>query len=156
MKKALVAAMVGGLAGACGGESGMPAETGAGAVTLTFLRDDNPDYVKADKDFFALYKASHTNVTVKGETIKYPTLAATLLADLKAGKLNFDLVRVQPSWVCTFADNLTDVPADVLTLSDAQNTFFAAPLSGSTCDGKLKGLPMEYNLEYGGVVGNIQ
>jgi multiple sugar transport system substrate-binding protein len=65
-------------------------------------------------------------------------------------------VRVQPSWVCTFADNLADVPADVLTLSEAQNTFFAAPLAGATCNGKLKGLPMEYNLEYGGVVVNLE
>jgi multiple sugar transport system substrate-binding protein len=153
MKTVLAAALVGSLAGgACSGETDTPADT---SVTITFLRHDNPDYVKADEDFFAAYKVKHTGVTVKGETIKYPSLAATLLADLKSDKLGFDLVRVQPSWVCSFADNLTDVPADVLSVSDAQNTFFAAPLAGATCNGKLKGLPIEYNLEYGGVVINM-
>src|SRR3954453_22047314 len=123
MKKVLVAAMGGGLAGA-GGGSGEDEEAPKGTpTTVSFLRHDNPDYVKADDDFFAQYKASHTTVSVKGETVKYPTLAATLLSDLKADKLDFDLVRVQPSWVCTFADNLTEVPSDILTLSDAQNTF---------------------------------
>jgi multiple sugar transport system substrate-binding protein len=43
----------------------------------------------------------------------------------------------------------------VLSLSEAQNTFFPAPLQGSTCNGKLKGIPVEYNLEYGGVVVNV-
>ena len=57
--------------------------------------------------------------------------------------------------MCGFAANLDDVPEDVLTLPVAQNTFFAAPLAGSTCGGKLKGLPVEYNLEYGGVVVNL-
>ena len=56
---------------------------------------------------------------------------AVLLTDLKNDSLTrADLVRVQPSWVCSFADNLADVPDDVLTLSEAQNTFFAAPLAG--------------------------
>jgi multiple sugar transport system substrate-binding protein len=64
-------------------------------------------------------------------------------------------VIVPPSWVCGFAANLSDVPADVVSLSEAQNTFFAAPLAGSTCTGTLKGLPIEYNLEYGGVVVNL-
>ena len=78
-----------------------------------------------------------------------------LLAQLKSGTLNYDIIRVQPSWVCTFADQLTDVPADILSASEAQNTFFAAPLSGSTCDSKIKGIPVEYNLEYGGLAVNM-
>lgn len=57
--------------------------------------------------------------------------------------------------MCSFADNLADVPADVISLSEAQNTFFAAPLAGSICNDTLKGVPVEYNLEYGGVLVNV-
>jgi multiple sugar transport system substrate-binding protein len=42
----------------------------------------------------------------------------------------------------------------VMTLDVAQNSFFAAPLGGQTCDGKLYGFPAEYNLEYGGAYVN--
>jgi multiple sugar transport system substrate-binding protein len=124
-------------------------------VTVAFLRHDNPAYAKADDAAFAEYSAAHTNVKITATNLTYPALGSTLLANLKNNSLDADLVRIQPSWVCSFADNLADVPTDVATLSEAQNAFFAAPLAGSTCDGKLKGLPMEYNLEYGGVVVNV-
>ncbi len=140
------------LLGGCGeGETEDPNKP----VTLKYLRHDNPPYAKADDEFLADYKALKPNITVEPTTVRYPTLTSTLLAELRQNKLDADLVIVPPSWVCGFADNVQDVPTDVITLPEAQNTFFAAPLAGSTCGGKLKGLPTEYNLEYGGVVVNM-
>jgi hypothetical protein len=77
------------------------------------------------------------------------------LANLKSDQLAADLVQVPGNWVCSFPENLADVPADIITLANAQNTFFTAPLAGSTCNGVLKGLPIEYNLEYGGIVATL-
>jgi multiple sugar transport system substrate-binding protein len=142
-----------GFLGACGGGS---TEVTPPQVTVAFLRHDSPPYARADDAFFAEYMRAHPGVAVEATTVRYPTLGQTLLQDLKNNNLTrYDLVRVQPSWVCSFADNVVDVPEDVLSLSEAQSIFFAAPLSGSVCDGKLKGIPIEYNLEYGGVVVNM-
>ena len=77
-----------------------------------------------------------------------------LAADLKRNSFDFDLILMPPSVVCSYADNLLEVPADVVSLTEASNTFFPQPLAGSTCGGRLFGLPVEYNLEYGGVVVN--
>src|SRR3954471_18878967 len=151
MKKLCCAVIVLSVGGGCGGDSNEPGNPVTAPVTISYLRHDNPPYVKADDEFFAGYKTDHSNVTVADSTIKYQALGATLLAQLKTNTLTADLVRVIPSWVCSFADNLEDVPADVLSVAEAPNTYFAAPLAGSTCNGKLKGLPIEYNLEYGGV-----
>jgi maltose-binding protein MalE len=167
--RAMLAMMMGLGAGACssssdnnggGGTGGTGGAGGMGGgnatpVTITAMRNDNPPYVTASDTAFTAYTAAHSNVTIKDTTLRYPSLTSTLLADLKADKLSADLVFVPPSWVCTFADNLADVPADVVSLADAQKAFFAAPLAGSTCKGVLKGLPQEYNLEYGGVVVNL-
>jgi multiple sugar transport system substrate-binding protein len=150
MKKRYLAAMFA-VMGGCGSGSDDP---GNKPVTLKFLHHNNDSHTKADQAFFDQYKTSQPNVTVDTTVIDYPSLGSSLLADLKNDRLMYDMVRIQPSWVCSFAENLTDVPADVVSLSDAQNTFFAAPLAGSTCAGKLKALPIEYNLEYGGVVVN--
>jgi multiple sugar transport system substrate-binding protein len=141
----------------CGSDAAptQPGPSNPTPVTITVLRHDNPPYVKADDDAFAAYSTAHTNVTITSSTLRYPSLTASLLADLPTDKIDADLVRVPPSWVCAFADHLADVPADVVTLQAAQAAFFAAPLAGSTCGGKLKGLPLEYNLEYGGVVVNL-
>lgn len=152
LDRGLLGAVASMLLGACGGGAGSES---SGPVTLTYLRHDNPPYVQADDHHFADYMKEHASVTVAATTIKYQTLGATLLADLASGNLKYDVVRVIPSWVCSFADNLLDVPSDVISLAEAENTFFAAPLAGSTCDGRLKGLPIEYNLEYGGVVLNL-
>jgi multiple sugar transport system substrate-binding protein len=156
MTKVLWIAVVAGLgsaAVACGGAA--PAPMAPAEVTIKFLRHDNPNYEKADKAFFAEYLAAHPNVHIADETVEYQSLGLILNGNLKHDQFAYDLVLIPPSLVCGFAANLDDVPEDVLTLPLAQNTFFAAPLAGSTCGGRLKGLPVEYNLEYGGVVVNL-
>jgi multiple sugar transport system substrate-binding protein len=143
-------------AGGCSDDAASPpAATPASLpITIAFMRHDNPNFRKADDDFFAEYVAAHPNVMVKDTTIDFGTLVSRLIAELRHDQFMFDLVLVPPSRVCGFAENLAEVPADVISLPDAQNTFFGAPLAGSTCAGKLKALPVEYNLEYGGVVVN--
>ena len=142
---------------ACGGDGGdkPPVPPEGSPVTITFLEHENPNYTAANGVGFTEYMTAHPNVRIAVTTVLYSTVTATLNADLRADQLAYDLLQVPPSWVCSFADNLADVPDDVLSLAQAQNVFFAAPLDGSTCEGKLKGLPVEYNLEYGGVVVNL-
>jgi len=41
-----------------------------------------------------------------------------------------------------------------LTYEQAQQIYFKAPLDGYYCDGKLYGLPHEFNLENGGALVN--
>ena len=74
------------------------------------MRHDNPAYGKADDAFFEQYQEEHENVTITPTTIRYPNLAQTLLAELKSGSLDYDIVRVQPSWVCTFAEHMPMSP----------------------------------------------
>jgi multiple sugar transport system substrate-binding protein len=140
------------LAAGCTSSGGPPGEPD---VTLVYLRHDNPPYRRADDDAISDYVTKHPHVKVVDSTIPYPNLTARLISELKSGGLDADLVRLPPSWVCGFADNIADVPDDVITLEHAREVYFAAPLAGSTCNGRLKGLPIEYNLEYGGVVMNV-
>jgi multiple sugar transport system substrate-binding protein len=124
-------------------------------VTIAFLEHGNPSYGMANGVAFQAYQTAHPNVTIKVTTVEYATLTSTLLADLKNDRLAADLVQIPGNWICSFTANVADVPADVITMQTAQATFFAAPLAGATCNGALKGLPIEYNLEYGGVVLNV-
>jgi multiple sugar transport system substrate-binding protein len=147
---------------ACAGAGGCRSSTPDGSggetpapVTITFLRHDNSTYRAADNAFFAEYMAAHPNVTILDTTVDFRTLASTLLGQLRRDQFSYDLVLIPPSRLCGFAENLTDVPEEMISLDQAQKMFFAAPLAGSTCKGKLKGLPVEYNLEYGGVVVNL-
>jgi multiple sugar transport system substrate-binding protein len=128
-------------------------------VTIKFWRHDNASYKQADDDAFAEYRASHPNVTIDSTTQPWHVFTAALSGELKVDRFMYDLVLMPPAQVCTYAENLADVPADLVSLSDAQNTFFAPPLDASTCGPpgarRLKALPVEYNLEYGGVIVNL-
>jgi multiple sugar transport system substrate-binding protein len=144
------------------GMSGMPGTGGmagttmpTGPVTIKVWRHDNNSYGKANDDAFADYTAAHPNVTITPTSQPWQAYTNALSSDLKRDQFNFDLVLMPPAAVCTYASNLEDVPAEVVSLSEAQNTFFAPPLQGSTCKGVLKALPIEYNLEYGGVIVNM-
>jgi multiple sugar transport system substrate-binding protein len=144
-----------------GPDADAPADVGDAAMevqpqtVITFLRWDVPDQAAADDEFLAAYTAANPSVRFEVTTLRYPTLTQYLLTELTRDQLAFDLVRMPPAWVCGFAGNLQDVPPAVVTVSEAQDRFFAAPLAGSICEGQLKGLPLEYNLEYGGVVINL-
>jgi ABC-type glycerol-3-phosphate transport system substrate-binding protein len=124
-------------------------------VTITFLEQENPAYHMANGAAFAAYHQAHPNVTIQVNAVDYRTLTATFLSDLKNDRLNADLTQITPNWQCSFANNLADVPADVVTLADAKTIFLAPPIDSVTCDGALKGIPLEYSLDYGGVVVNI-
>jgi multiple sugar transport system substrate-binding protein len=149
---------VGWLLGGCQGD--VPVNipitpSGGSTVTIRFLRHNNPNYVTADSAYFAAYEAAHPNVRIEDTTVDFNTLAALLNGELRQDTFDYDLVLVPPSRLCGYADHVNDVPGEVITLARAREVFFSAPLAGSVCEGKLKGLPIEYNLEYGGVVLNL-
>src|SRR4051812_35821536 len=56
-------------------------------VTIEFLEHGNPDYGRANAAVFAAYTKAHPNVTIKVTTLEYPSLTATLLAQLKTDRL---------------------------------------------------------------------
>jgi multiple sugar transport system substrate-binding protein len=137
------------------GTDGGPSINPESPVTIAFLEHGNPSYGTANGEAFRAYEAAHQNVTVRTTTIQYESLTATLLADLKSDRLAADLVQVPGNWICSFAANVADVPADVVPPGTGETTFFSAPLAGATCNGVMKGVPLEYNLEYGGIVLNV-
>jgi ABC-type glycerol-3-phosphate transport system substrate-binding protein len=143
------------LASGCTDEAPDAVMTGMAAVAIKVWRHDNASYKQADDDAFADYMAAHSGVTITSTTQPWPAYTSALNTELKRDQFAYDLVLMPPSAVCTYAANLADVPADVVSVSDAQNTFFAPPLQGSTCNNVLKALPIEYNLEYGGVIINL-
>jgi multiple sugar transport system substrate-binding protein len=129
--------------------------TGVGDPVITFLEQENPAYHMANQAAIQAYQQSHPGITIQVTTVDYRTLTATFLSDLKSDRLNADLTQITPNWQCSFANNLADVPPTVLTPQDAKVIFLAPPIDSVTCGGTLKGIPLEYSLDYGGAVVNL-
>ncbi len=126
-------------------------------VTIRFWSHQNNAFNEGYHALAEKYMAEHPNVTIKFESFDYDTYIQTLQTSLPAGT-EADIMQMFGSWVCSYAegDNLAEVPADILSIDDAKNELLSAPLGGYICNGKMYGIPQEYNIEYGAVMVNTK
>jgi len=148
---------------ACGGgaEPAQPAggeEPAAGEkVTIRVWTHQNEAFNAGYQALADKYMQAHPDVDIVFETFDYDTYIQTLQTALPA-KTEADILQMFGSWVCSYAEggNLAEVPESVISLSDAQQKIFTAPLGGYNCGGKLFGVPQEFNIEYGAVLVNTE
>lgn len=143
---------------ACGGGAETPAPDQPAVeekIEIRFWGHQAPAFNEANQAKFDEFMAQNPNVTIKYETFPWDVFIQTIQTSLPAGN-TADLILIPGGYTCRYASGgqLLEVPADVMTLTQAEEVFFHAPLGGQTCDGKLYGFPAEYNLEYGGAYVN--
>jgi multiple sugar transport system substrate-binding protein len=129
--------------------------SGGEKITLRVWAHQNNSFNAADQAMIDQFIADNPNVEIKFETFPWDVFIQTIQTSVPAGNAA-DIIQLPGGYTCRFASGgqLLEVPADVISLSAAQEMFFNAPLGGQTCDGKLYGFPVEYNLEYGGAYVN--
>lgn len=124
-----------------------------GKVTLTWWSHDGPAFVKANKQFIKEYEAKNPNVQINLQIFPYDAFIQKLKAAY-ASKNPPDIAQVFGSWVPQYSKNglLSSIPDD---MKDWANSSFYEPALGAyTLDGKLYGIPQEFNIENGGLLAN--
>ena len=152
----LLAACAGTGANNGAGDSTTSAAPAAGEkIEIRFWAHQNNSFNAADKAMIDQFMQANPDVTVKFETFPWDVFIQTIQTSVPAGNAA-DIIQLPGGYTCRFAagGQLLEVPEDVLTLSEAKAMFFAAPLGGQSCDGKLYGFPLEFNVEYGGAYVN--
>ena len=157
MKKLLFVFVVASLLlAACGGgTSATEAPAGGEKVTIRVWTHQNDSFNAGYEVLATEYMGMHSNVEIVFETFDYDTYIQTLQTALPA-KTEADVLQMFGSWVCSYADggNLAEMPASVISMDDAKAKLLGAPVGGYICDGKLYGVPQEFNIEYGAVLFN--
>jgi multiple sugar transport system substrate-binding protein len=141
---------------ASGGEQPTVAAQPSGEkVNITLWTSDNQAFVKTNQELIVKFQEANPNVTVKYEYFPYGDLITKIQTSM-AAKNEADVIEMFGSWVQSYAKGgtLAVMPDGVLSLTQAQSLFYKAPLDGYTLNGKLYGLPNEFNLENGGVIIN--
>ena len=143
------------LISACGGGGGSGAPASAEKVTLRLWSHQNAAFQKANEILITKFTTQNPNIEIKYENFPYDDFIQTLQTAM-AAKNEADVMEFFGTWTCSYAKGgrLAEVPADVMTYAQAQQTYFKAPLDGYYCGGKLYGLPHEFNLENGGALVN--
>jgi multiple sugar transport system substrate-binding protein len=127
----------------------------AGTVALRLWSHNNPAFVKTNEALVTKYQEANPNVTVKYENFPYDEFIQAIQTSM-AAKNEADVMEMFGSWVQSYAKGgtLAIAPDGVMSMSQARDQFYAAPLDGYVWEGKLYGFPNEYNLENGGVLVN--
>ncbi len=132
------------------------------AVTIRVWTHRNDAFNAGLEALAETYMQAHPEVTINFETFEYATYIQTLQTAMPAGT-EADIVQMFGTWTCGYANGgrLALLPADVLSVEEAEALFFEAPLGGYNCpdeDGEpaLYGLPQEFNIEYGAVLVNTE
>ncbi|GAB4490903.1 MAG: ABC transporter substrate-binding protein [Anaerolineales bacterium] len=132
-----------------------PAATGGEKIVIRVWGHQNNSFNQAHQDIINKFMEENPNVEVKFETFPWDVFIQTIQTSLPAGQVA-DIIEMPGGMGIRYAKGgqLLEVPADVMSLDQAHETYFEAPLGGYVYDGKLYGLPIEYNLEYGGAYVN--
>ncbi len=126
-----------------------------GKVTLRLWSHSNPAFVQANENAIKKWQEAKPDVEIKYEYFPYSEFIQTIQTSM-AAKTEADVIEMFGSWVQSYAKGgtLAEAPEDIVSMSQARELFYAAPLDGYVWEGKLYGLPNEYNLENGGVLVN--
>jgi len=146
------------LAGCGGAEPAEPADTGEevmeeGKVSLRLWTHQNNAFNAGYQALIDKYQAANPNVEITLETFEYDLYIQTLQTAMPAGE-EADIISLFGTWTSQYAERLAPAPDTVMTVSNAGDFFYNAPLGGFVVNGELYGLPHEFNLEYGGVLVN--
>ncbi len=139
-------------------ESGNPpatttvAESREPAVLRMWVHTNNA-FIAGYEPIIAAYETEHPNVDIQLENFDYELYLQTLQTAMPAGE-EADILQLFGTWTSQYYERLAPVPAEVMTIEQAKQTFYAAPIGGYIVNGVLYGMPQEFNMEYGGVLVN--
>lgn len=142
-----VFAMVGCASGS--NSSSTESTTTQGNVKLVFWSHQEDAIVDAYKKLIASYQDSHPNVEISYESFPYDVYNQKLKASFSA-KNPPDIAEMFGTWVPEYSKNdlLTDIPDS----ENLRKNYYEAPLGAYTLNDKLYGLPLEFNIENGGML----
>jgi multiple sugar transport system substrate-binding protein len=137
------------------GPTAAPAIAAGEKITLRIWSHQNQSFNTVNQQIVDKFMAQNPNIEVKYETFPYDQFIETIQTSMASGT-EADVIEMFGTWVCSYArgGRLLEVPPDVMTYAQAESLYFKAPLDGYNCDGKLYGLPNEFNLENSGVLVN--
>ena len=113
----------------------------------------NNAFIAGYEALITAYEAEHPDVDIQLEHFDYELYLQTLQTAMPAGE-EADIIQLFGTWTSQYYERLAPVPPELMTLEQAQQIFYAAPIGGYVVDGVLYGLPQEFNCEYGGVLVN--
>lgn len=124
-----------------------------GKTVVKFWRHHAPAFNETYDQMAADYMAANPDVKIVFEDFDYDTYIQTLQTAFPSGT-EADVMSMFGTWVNSYSSRLSEVPASIVAPSDIDDIFVPSTVGGYLIDGKLYGIPLETNIEYGAVLVN--
>jgi len=140
-----------------GGQSGSEKAQGGGGgeITLTMWAHQNEPWNAAYEDAIAAFEAENEGIKIKMETFPYDDFEAKVQTSLIDGEGGADIYELWGGWALDFAPHgtLMAIPDDMASkvMEETYEPTYGALMN----DGKLYGVPLEFNIENGGMLVNL-
>ena len=100
-------------------------------IELRWWIYNDPGWINGSEQIIALWQEANPNVSIKLEHFPYEELQPTIQTSM-AAKNEADLIDMFGTWVPAYikGNTIAETPADIMTLDQARELFYAAPLDG--------------------------
>ncbi|MGI6214819.1 MAG: ABC transporter substrate-binding protein [Christensenellales bacterium] len=123
-------------------------------VTVKFWSHINEAWNDSYEQLIAEFEEANPDIKIEYQTYPYDDFEAKIQTSLMAGASGADVYEVWGGWMLDFAAQgvLSETPAAFV--ADLEEDAYAPVLGALKHDGKYYGAPIEFNIEYGGIVVN--
>lgn len=120
-------------------------------IELTYWVHQNDAFVNANKKIIADFEKANPTIKIKMEVFPYDDFVQKIRTAYIGGTAP-DVAQVFGSWATPLAR--ANLLAEIPNGDELLNKYFPAATGAYTIDGKLYGIPREYNLANGGILVN--
>ena len=152
---ALIVSMSFMMAGCGGGgsDSGSSAVSGDNTLTI-WIHNDEDSWTKSYQEIADAYMEEHPDVTIKFESFPYDDFETKVQTALMSNEGGADIYELWGGWCVDFAPSgaLAQLPEDME--KQIRDDAYPSTFGALEADGKLYAMPMEFNIECGGLIVN--
>lgn len=139
--------MITGLLAGCASDTGNASSSGK--TRLVFWGHQESAMNAAYNELIQAYEKQHPDIEIDYQTFPYDVYNQKLKASFSAQNPP-DVAEIFGTWVPEYSKN--EALAEVPNAEQISKEYYPAPLGAYQYNGKLYGLPLEYNLENGGML----
>ena len=138
-----------------GGGSAESSSSSGDKIKLTMWAHQNEPWNAAYEDAIAAFEAENDNIEITMETFPYDEFEAKVQTSLIDGEGGADIYELWGGWALDFTPygTLMAMPDDFA--AQVKEETYAPTYGTLEYDGKLYGVPLEFNIETGGLVVNL-
>ena len=137
-----------------GGSSNSETETESGDIELVFWAHTENAWIESYKNVIAAFEAENPGIKIRLEDFPYDEFEAKTLTSLASKEGGADIYELWGGWGVDYASTGAFAAMPDALAEEIIRDSYPSTIGALQYDGKLYGMPFEFNIEYGAMLVN--